>query len=103
MWAYSAGWPPAFLGDLHYYFVDHDLTDEAAAIDTARVPGPPPHRRVRLPGTAGARAARPRRRSPARRSRSMDGVGHFPMAEDPDAFIAAACCPSWMTIRRNRP
>ncbi len=33
---YSAGWPPAFLGDLWYYLVDYDLRDRAHEIDTAR-------------------------------------------------------------------
>src|SRR5258708_17486635 len=36
---YSAGWPPAFLGDLYYYLVDYDLRNTAARIDTAKVGG----------------------------------------------------------------
>ncbi len=34
---YSAGWPPAFLGDLFYYMVDFDLRDVAGDIDTSKV------------------------------------------------------------------
>jgi pimeloyl-ACP methyl ester carboxylesterase len=86
VFAYSQGWPPAFLGDLFYYVADHDLRDEAAGIDTARVAvhmltgeydysatiehGEEAHKAI--PGSTFA---------------VMDGVGHFPMSEHPDAFL----------------
>ena len=86
VWAYSSGWPPAFLGDLHYYLVDHDLTDEAAAIDTGRVgvhlltgeydaSATIEHGQAAHEAIAGSTFT------------AMDGVGHFPMSENPDAFI----------------
>jgi hypothetical protein len=36
-WVYSQGAPAVFKGDLSYYAVDHDLTETAAQIDTAKV------------------------------------------------------------------
>jgi pimeloyl-ACP methyl ester carboxylesterase len=87
VWAYSSGWPPAFLGDLYYYLVDHDLTDEAAAIDTVRIgvhlltgeydaSATIEHGQAAHDAIAGSTFA------------VMDGVGHFPMAENPEAFLA---------------
>ena len=101
VWAYSAGWPPAFLGDLHYYLVDHDLTDEAAAIDTERVgvhlltgeydaSATIEHGQAAHDAIAGSTFE------------VMYGVGHFPMAENPEAFIPALL-PVLDDIRKNRP
>jgi pimeloyl-ACP methyl ester carboxylesterase len=86
VFAYSSAWPPTFLGDLYYYLHDHDLTDEAAAIDTGRVAvhlltgeydfsatiehGQAVHDAV--PGSTFA---------------VMEGLGHFPMTEDPARFL----------------
>ena len=83
---YSQGWPPAFLGDLYFYLVDHDLTDEAGAIDTTAVAvhlltgeydysatiehGEAVHRAI-AGSTFGV----------------MKGIGHFPMSENPEAFL----------------
>jgi pimeloyl-ACP methyl ester carboxylesterase len=86
VYAYSAGWPPAFLGDLYYYIVDHDLTAEAGAIDTSRVgvhlltgeydaSATIEHGRAAHEAIAGSTF------------RVMDGVGHFPMSENPESFL----------------
>jgi pimeloyl-ACP methyl ester carboxylesterase len=86
LWAYSCGWPPAFLGDLYFYLVDHDLTDEAAAIDTNRVgvhlltgeydaSATIEHGQAAHDAIAGSTFA------------AMNGVGHFPMAENPQQFL----------------
>lgn len=83
---YAAGWPPAFLGDLWYYMVDHDLRDRAGEIDTDRVAvhilsgeydssGTPEHGRAANAAIAGSTFA------------EMTGVGHFPMSENPEAFF----------------
>jgi pimeloyl-ACP methyl ester carboxylesterase len=86
MWGYSAGWPPAFLGDLHYYILDHDLTGEAAAIDTAQI-------RVHLlTGEYDASATIEHGQAchdaiAGSTFSVMEGVGHFPMSEHPEAFI----------------
>jgi pimeloyl-ACP methyl ester carboxylesterase len=86
VWAYSSGWPPAFLGDLYYYLVDHDLTNEASAIDTTKIgvhlltgeydaSATIEHGQAVHDAIAGSTFA------------VMDGVGHFPMAENPEAFL----------------
>ena len=86
VWAYSSGWPPAFLGDLHYYLVDHDLTSEAAAIDTTKVgvhlltgeydaSATIEHGQAAHDAISGSTFA------------VMQGVGHFPMAENPQEFL----------------
>jgi pimeloyl-ACP methyl ester carboxylesterase len=83
---YAAGWPPAFLGDLHYYLVDYDLRDTAAGIDTAKVgvhilsgeydaSGTMEHGQAAHAAICGSTWA------------AMDGVGHFPMSENPEAFL----------------
>jgi len=100
VWAYSCGWPPAFLGDLHLYLVDHDLRDEAAAIDTDRVgvhlftgeydaSATIEHGQAAHEAVAGSTFT------------VMDGVGHFPMSENPEAFIAHLL-PVLEDIRKNR-
>ena len=84
--AYAAGWPPAFLGDLHYYAVDYDLRERAGEIDTERVAvhlltgeydysATPTHGRTAQEAIAGSTFT------------EMAGLGHFPMSEDPERFI----------------
>jgi len=88
-WVYSQGAPPVFKGDLYYYSVDHDMSDaELAAIDTARCgvhlltgdydwtapPAVSKQAADRIPGATFA---------------AMPGLGHFPMCEDPERFLAA--------------
>ena len=83
---YAAGWPPAFLGDLHYYLADYDLRAEAANIDTSRTAvhilngeydwsGSVEHGQAAHAAIAGSTWS------------VMQGVGHFPMSENPDAFV----------------
>lgn len=83
---YASGWPPAFLGDLHYYLVDYDLRDEAARIDTARVAVHILSGEYDASGTTehgqAAHAA-----IPGSTWTAMEGVGHFPMSENPEAFL----------------
>lgn len=84
---YSAGWPPAFLGDLYYYLVDYDLTDRAGEIDTDQVQvhilngeydwsGTPQGGMAAHQAIAGSTHA------------VMSGMGHFPMQENPVEFAA---------------
>jgi pimeloyl-ACP methyl ester carboxylesterase len=83
---YASGWPAAFLGDLYYYIEDYDLRDSAASIDTTRVSvhilsgeydwsGTSELGRQAHEAIAGSTWA------------EMKGVGHFPMSENPEAFI----------------
>lgn len=83
---YASGWPPAFLGDLYYYLVDYDLRETAARIDTNRVAvhilsgeydasGTLEHGQAAHAAIKGSTWT------------SMTGVGHFPMSENPEAFL----------------
>ncbi|MEL6981075.1 MAG: alpha/beta hydrolase, partial [Actinomycetota bacterium] len=98
---YASGWPPAFLGDLWYYIVDYDLRERAGQIDTDRVgvhilsgeydsSGTPAHGRAAHDAIAGSTFA------------EMDGVGHFPMSENPEAFFPYLE-PILDRIRADRP
>jgi pimeloyl-ACP methyl ester carboxylesterase len=85
IWIYSQGAPPVFKGDLHYYAVEHDLTGNAASIDTNKVA-------VYLLGGEYDWSASPADVQaladavPGARFAEMKGVGHFPMCENPEAF-----------------
>jgi pimeloyl-ACP methyl ester carboxylesterase len=83
---YSQGWPRAFKGDIYYYCVDHDLTDEAHNIDTTICEvhllngsydygTPPAAGRALADDIKGASF------------QEMEGLGHFPMSEDPQRFL----------------
>lgn len=86
VFAYSQGWPPAFLGDLHYYLADHDLTREAAGIDTSRVAVHLLTGEYDYSATVGhGRAAHEAIRGST--FTVMSGLGHFPMSEDPERFM----------------
>jgi pimeloyl-ACP methyl ester carboxylesterase len=83
---YSAAWPPLFAGDLEYYAFDHDLTGEAARIDTSKIgvhllTGEYDYSAPVAHGQAAHDAI------PGSTFTIMRGLGHFPMAEDPDRFL----------------
>jgi pimeloyl-ACP methyl ester carboxylesterase len=85
IWAYSCGWPPSFLGDLHYYIEDHDLRDVAGDIDTSRcqvhmLSGEYDHSGTVELGREAHAAIR------GSTFTEMTGMGHFPMSEDPDGL-----------------
>jgi pimeloyl-ACP methyl ester carboxylesterase len=85
-WVYSQGAPPVFKGDLYYHDVDHAMGDAAGEIDTSKVA-------VYLltgeydwstpPALSRAAAAQ----IPGAFYRTMEGLGHFPMSEDPGQFL----------------
>jgi pimeloyl-ACP methyl ester carboxylesterase len=88
-WVYSQGAPPVFKGDLYYYSVDHRMSDaDLASIDTSRCA-------VHLltgeydwtapPAVSKAAADQ----IPGATFQSMEGLGHFPMCEDPEKFLSA--------------
>lgn len=82
---YASGWPQSFLGDLHYYGMEFDLTEGAQDIDTSEIGvhlmsgeydysgsselGKQAHQAI-----AGSTWV------------EMKGVGHFPMSENPKIF-----------------
>ncbi len=86
---YSQGAPPVFKGDLYYYSIDHEMSDEElAAIDTSRCAvhmltgeydwsAPPALSQAAAEKIPGATFA------------PMEGLGHFPMCEDPERFLQA--------------
>ncbi|HXZ86010.1 MAG TPA: alpha/beta hydrolase [Myxococcota bacterium] len=86
-WAYAQGAPPVFRGDLAFYAEEHDLTQEAANIDTRRTAvyvlsgeydwsATPALSRALADAIPGAEFV------------PLPGLGHFPMAEQPAAFRA---------------
>ena len=83
---YASGWPPVFLGDLHYYVADFDLRNAAGGIDTEQVDVHILSGEYDWSGTAelGREA---HEAIPGSTWVEMKGVGHFPMSENPDAFI----------------
>jgi pimeloyl-ACP methyl ester carboxylesterase len=83
VWAYSCGWPPAFIGDLHYYIDDHDLRDLAGSIDTSRCQVHMLSGEYDFSGTVelGKEA---HQAIVGSTFQAMDGIGHFPMSEDPE-------------------
>jgi pimeloyl-ACP methyl ester carboxylesterase len=83
VWAYSCGWPPSFIGDLHYYIDDHDLRELAGTIDTTRcqvhlLSGEYDHSGTVELGRQAHEAIA------GSTFQEMGGVGHFPMSEDPE-------------------
>jgi pimeloyl-ACP methyl ester carboxylesterase len=87
VFAYSQGWPPAFLGDLHYYLVDHDLRGEASGIDTTKIgvhllTGEYDYSATVAHGRAAHEAI------PGSSFTVMTGLGHFPMSEHPERFLS---------------
>jgi len=84
-WVYSQGAPGVFKGDLEYYMVEHDLTDKAHTIDTTNLgfwilsgeydwTAPPTAGELLAAEIDGAKFV------------VMDGMGHFPMTENPEKF-----------------
>ena len=85
IWVYSQGAPPVFKGDLYYHGVDHDLREELAHIDTARVAV------FLLTGeydwnTTPELSRQAANQIPGAVYQTMFGLGHFPMCEDPERF-----------------
>jgi pimeloyl-ACP methyl ester carboxylesterase len=81
---YAQGAPGVFPGDIYFYGIDHDLSNEAEQIDTVRCPvymltGVYDFPTVPLSQEAAARI-------PNAELQLMEGLGHFPMSEDPVRF-----------------
>jgi pimeloyl-ACP methyl ester carboxylesterase len=87
LWHYMQGGPGVFKGDLHYYKVDGDIRERLGEIDAKRCP-------VYLltgeydysctPDDTRAAAAAIGQGTEAV---IMEGMGHFPMSEDPTGFL----------------
>lgn len=85
IWMYSQGAPAVFAGDLNYYGIEHDLRETAQNIDTARcmlyvLSGEYDWSAYPAASKALADAV------PGATYTLMEGMGHFPMSEDPVQF-----------------
>jgi pimeloyl-ACP methyl ester carboxylesterase len=84
-WTYAQGGPGIYRGDTYFYSVDWDLRGREVEIDTARCP-------VYLLTGEYDYACTPEETSatadaiPGARSVKMEGIGHFPMAENYPVF-----------------
>ena len=84
---YSQGAPGVFPGDIDYFSFEHDLRGEGHLIDTERCPV---HIFVGEYDFATVPAARiAHKQIPGSTFQLMEGLGHFPMCEDPDRFVDA--------------
>ena len=83
---YASGWPPVFIGDLHYYLAEFDLTQAATQINTARVGVHILSGEYDWSGRAEFGEAA-HEAIPGSSWTHMQGVGHFPMSENPEQFI----------------
>jgi pimeloyl-ACP methyl ester carboxylesterase len=81
---YAQGAPGVFPGDINYFAVEHDLRGEAHLIDTAICPVhllTGEYDYVTIPASEEAH-----RQIAGSTYQLMDGMGHFPMSEDPERF-----------------
>lgn len=83
---YSAGWPQAFLGDLHYYMADYDLRETAGTIDTNKVDVHIMSAEYDYSGTV-EKGREAHDTIIGSTFTEMPGVGHFPMSENPAVFM----------------
>src|SRR5690348_8840767 len=86
LWHYMQGGPGVFKGDLYFYKVDGDIRGRVAEIDTRRCP-------LFLLSGGYDYSCTPEETMAVANSISgcqatiMKGLGHFPMSEDPQAFL----------------
>ncbi len=86
LWHYMQGGPGVFLGDLHYYFTDGDLRNGLLdGLDTKRCPLHLLTGEYDLSATP-ALTAELAKLVKATSFQVMDGLGHFPMSENPAQF-----------------
>lgn len=85
LWHYMQGGPGIFKGDLYFYWVDGHFDDRSARIDTSRCPV------YLLSGEYDSSCTPERTEATAARIKGskaviMEGMGHFPMSENPALF-----------------
>ena len=86
LWHYMQGGPGVFKGDLYFYKIDGDIRDRVGRIDTRRCPlfllsGEYDYSCTPEETLAVAASI------PGAEVTIMKGLGHFPMSENPEAFI----------------
>jgi|CXWL01.1.fsa_nt_gi pimeloyl-ACP methyl ester carboxylesterase len=87
VWHYMQGGPGVFTGDLFFYQVEGDIRERVGAIDTTVCP------LYMLTGEYDYSASPKDTEAAAARIKGakvtiMKGLGHFPMSENPEAFLA---------------
>lgn len=87
LWHYMQGGPGVFMGDLHFYSIDGDVSESLTEIDTTRCPVYMLTGEYDYSCTPEASEATAAKIDGANLT-IMKGLGHFPMSEDPDAFTA---------------
>ena len=85
LWHYMQGGPGVFKGDLHFYSMDGDVSDRLSEVDTSRCPV------YMLTGEYDHSCTPQASRDTAALIEGaeltiMQGMGHFPMSEDPERF-----------------
>jgi pimeloyl-ACP methyl ester carboxylesterase len=85
LWGYQQGGPGVFKGDLHFYRADSDYRDRIGNIDTTQCPV------YLLTGEYDYSCTpedtlRTAARIKGAEATIMEGLGHFPMSEDPQQF-----------------
>ena len=85
LWHYMQGGPGVFKGDLHFYSMDGDVSDRLGEIDTSKCPV------YMLTGEYDHSCTPQASRDTAALIEGaeltiMEGMGHFPMSEDPETF-----------------
>jgi len=84
-WGYSQSGPHVFAGDIHFYSGEWDARERVGRIDTNRCP------LFMLTGEydyscTAEHSAATAAKIPGARFRMMEGIGHFPFAENPALF-----------------
>ncbi|MCF8531479.1 MAG: alpha/beta hydrolase [Reyranella sp.] len=86
LWHYMQGGPAVFMGDLHYYFTEGDLRNGLLdELDTKRCPLHLLTGEYDLSATP-ALTAELAKLVKATSFQVMEGLGHFPMSENPEQF-----------------
>jgi pimeloyl-ACP methyl ester carboxylesterase len=87
LWHYMQGGPGIFKGDLYFYKLDGDIRGKVAEIDTSRCP-------LYLLSGEYDYSCNPQdtldlvKRIKGAEAQIMEGLGHFPMSEDPEKFLS---------------
>ena len=85
LWHYMQGGPGIFKGDLHFYWLDGDFDNVSGKIDTSLCP------LYLMSGEYDCSCTPERMFATAKRIKGskpilMEGMGHFPMSENPALF-----------------
>lgn len=86
LWHYMQGGPGVFKGDLYFYKLDGDIRERVAQIDTTKCPlfllsGEYDYSCTPAETLAVAKSVK------GSHVQIMQGLGHFPMSEDPEKFL----------------